>query len=112
MFVIKLTLLIVLFLLQCVMDSDNLLSVDGLEVAHQNGVYPQLRVSGDNNGVWDNVDGNVEETIVTYLQNGMDDNGTTGEARKGSNDFVESNGLTDSKVVGLTFCLSAFIDYH
>ncbi|XWS26223.1 hypothetical protein CRYUN_Cryun26dG0012900 [Craigia yunnanensis] len=84
-------------LYECVMDSDNLLSVDGLEVAHQNGVYPQLRVSGDNSGISDNVNGNVEETIETYLQNGMDDNGTTGEAREGSNDFVESNVLTDSK---------------
>ncbi|XWS17816.1 hypothetical protein CRYUN_Cryun33cG0100500 [Craigia yunnanensis] len=79
------------------MDSDNLLSVDGLEVAHQNGVYPHIRVSGDDSGISNNVDGNVEETIETYLQNGMDDNGTTGETRKGSNDFVESNGLIDSK---------------
>ncbi|XVE97423.1 hypothetical protein REPUB_Repub03eG0018100 [Reevesia pubescens] len=78
------------------MDSDNLLSAGGLEVAHQNGVYPQLRVSGDDNVSY-NVNGNVEETIETYLQNGMDDNGTTGEARQQSNDFVESNGLIDSK---------------
>ncbi|XP_022750281.1 protein WVD2-like 6 isoform X2 [Durio zibethinus] len=79
------------------MASDNFLSVDGLEVAHQNGVYPQLRVSRDESGILDNVNGNVEETIETYLQNGRDDNGTTGEAREGLNDCVESNGLTDSK---------------
>lgn len=79
------------------MDSDYLLSVDGLEVAHENGVYPQLRVSGDDSGITDNVNGNVEETIKAYLQNGMDDNVTTGEAREESNDFVEYNGLTDSK---------------
>ncbi|XVF35595.1 hypothetical protein REPUB_Repub18cG0159700 [Reevesia pubescens] len=77
------------------MDSDNLLSAGGLEVAHQNGVYPQLRESGDGSGISDNVNGNVEETVKTYLQNGMDNNGTTGEAREGSN--VEINGLIDSK---------------
>ncbi|XVE53612.1 hypothetical protein DITRI_Ditri03aG0016700 [Diplodiscus trichospermus] len=79
------------------MDSDNLLSEDGLEVAHQNGVYPQLRVSGNDSGISDNVNGNFEETTETYLQNGVDDNGTTGKAREASNDFVESNGLTDSE---------------
>ncbi|XVF89316.1 hypothetical protein PTKIN_Ptkin19aG0120400 [Pterospermum kingtungense] len=79
------------------MDSDNVLSADGLEVAHQNGVYPQLRVSGDNSSVSDNVNGNVEESIESYLQNEMDDNGTTGKAREGLTDFVESNGLADSK---------------
>ncbi|XP_022730587.1 protein WVD2-like 6 [Durio zibethinus] len=78
------------------MDSDNLLSEGGLEVAHQNGVYPQLRMSGDDS-VSDNVNGNVEETVETYLQNGMDDNETTGKAREQSNDSVESNGLIDSK---------------
>lgn len=91
------------------MDSDNVLSFDGLEVAHQNGVYPQFRVSRDDSSVSDNVYGNVEENIETYLQNGMDNNGTTGEAREGLNDFGGSNGLSDSKVVGLTFC---FIDFH
>ena len=94
------------------MDSDNLLSAGGLEVAHQNGVYLQLRVSGDYSGISNNVNGSVEETFETYLQNEMDDNGTTGEAREGLNDFVESNRLIDSKVVGLSFCLSAFINYH
>ncbi|XWS72671.1 hypothetical protein CRYUN_Cryun02cG0060500 [Craigia yunnanensis] len=79
------------------MDSDNLLSAGGLEVAHQNGAYPQLRVSGDDSGISDNVNGNDEETFETYLQNEMDYNGTTGEAREGSNDFVESNGLIDYK---------------
>ncbi|XP_021276901.1 protein WVD2-like 6 isoform X2 [Herrania umbratica] len=79
------------------MDSDNLLSAGGLEIAHQNGVYPQLRVSGDDSGISDSVNGNVEKTSKSYVQNGMDDNGTTGEAREGSNDFVESNGLIDSK---------------
>ncbi|XP_022754493.1 protein WVD2-like 6 isoform X2 [Durio zibethinus] len=79
------------------MDSDNLLSAGGLEVANQNGVYPQLRVSGDDSGVLDNVNGNVEEAFETYLQNELDNNGTTGEAKEGSNDFVESNGLIDSK---------------
>ncbi|XWS70431.1 hypothetical protein CRYUN_Cryun03dG0047700 [Craigia yunnanensis] len=84
-------------LYECVMDSDNLLSAGGLEVAHQNGVYLQLRVSGDDSGISDNVNGNVEETLETYLQNEMDDNGTTGEAREWLNDFLESNGLIDSK---------------
>lgn len=92
------------------MDSDNLLSAGGLEIAHRNGVYPQLRVSGDDSEISDNVNGNVEKAAKSYVQNGMDDNGTTGEAREGSNDFVEINGLIDSKVVGLTFCLSAFIN--
>ncbi|WRX33076.1 TPX2 [Theobroma cacao] len=79
------------------MDSDNLLSAGGLEIAHRNGVYPQLRVSGDDSEISDNVNGNVEKAAKSYVQNGMDDNGTTGEAREGSNDFVEINGLIDSK---------------
>ncbi|GMJ11107.1 WAVE-DAMPENED 5 [Hibiscus trionum] len=81
------------------MDSDNLLSAGGLEGADQNGVCLQLRVSGDeyNSGVSDNVNGNVDETFETYLQNEMDDNGKTEQAKEGSNDYVESNGLIDSK---------------
>ncbi|OMO61654.1 hypothetical protein CCACVL1_23331 [Corchorus capsularis] len=82
------------------MDSDNLSSAGGLEVAHQNGAYPQLRVSGDDGFVSDNVNGNVETTVEAHAQNGMDENGTTGETREGSNDFVECNGLVDSKTEG------------
>ncbi|XVE71182.1 hypothetical protein DITRI_Ditri10aG0130400 [Diplodiscus trichospermus] len=86
----------------CVMDSDNLLSSGGLEVAHQNGVYPQLWVSGADSGISDNVNVSVDETLETCSQNETNDsetndNGTNGEAREGSDDFVESNGLTDSK---------------
>lgn len=110
--VLRLVLLFVLFLLQWAMDSGTLLSAGGLEVVHQNGVYPQLRVSGDDSGISDNVNGNAEDTFQTYLQNEMDGNGTTAEVREGSNDFVESNGLNDSKVVGLTFCLNAFSNHH
>ncbi|KAL4282779.1 hypothetical protein GQ457_16G000730 [Hibiscus cannabinus] len=83
---------------ECVMDSEDILPVDGLdEVALQNGVDRQLRVSGDDSGISDNVNGNVEKTFEIYLQNEMDDNGKTGEAREEVNDFVDSNGLTDSK---------------
>ncbi|XP_039052307.1 protein WVD2-like 5 [Hibiscus syriacus] len=78
------------------MDSENNLSSFGLEPAQQNGVYPQLRVPGDDTGS-DNVCGNVEETIETYLQNGMDDNGATQEARERLNDLVDSRGLIDSE---------------
>ncbi|KAK8637901.1 hypothetical protein V6N13_136355 [Hibiscus sabdariffa] len=79
------------------MDLDNLLSAGGLGGADQNGVCLQLQVSGDeyNIGVSDNV--NVNETFETYLQNEMNDNGTTEQAKEGSNDYVESNGLIDSK---------------
>ncbi|GMI84383.1 WAVE-DAMPENED 5 [Hibiscus trionum] len=81
------------------MDSDNLLSAGGLEVADQNGVYPQSRVLGDEygDGISDNVNGSVEETFETYLHNEMDDNGTTEQAKEGSNGYVESNGLIDSE---------------
>ncbi|KAK8515383.1 hypothetical protein V6N12_075426 [Hibiscus sabdariffa] len=79
------------------MDSENLSSAGGLEVAGQNGVYPQPRLSGDeyDNGISDNV--SVEETAETCLRNEMDDNGTTEQAKEGSNDYVESNGLIDSE---------------
>ncbi|KAK8597461.1 hypothetical protein V6N13_094868 [Hibiscus sabdariffa] len=83
---------------ECVMDSEDILRIDGLdEVALQNGVDRQLRVFGDDSGISDNVNGNVEKTFEIYLQNEMDDNGKTGEAREEVNDFVDSNGLTDSK---------------
>ncbi|XP_052489499.1 protein WVD2-like 5 isoform X2 [Gossypium raimondii] len=82
------------------MDSDNLLSAGGLEVAHQNGVYPQLRVSGDDSGILNNVNGNAEETVGTCSQNGIDDNGATMEARERSNDLVDNNGSIGSKVEG------------
>lgn len=80
------------------MDSENILSSVGLKVAHQNGVYPQLRVCRDDSGS-DNVNGSVEETIEPYSQNGMNDNVGTGESGEDSNGFVESNALIDSKVV-------------
>ncbi|KAA3489906.1 protein WVD2-like 6 isoform X2 [Gossypium australe] len=81
---------------QNVMDSENILSSVGLKVAHQNGVYPQLRVCGDDSSS-DNVNESVEETIKTYSQNGMNDNVGTGEAGEDSDDFVESNALIDSE---------------
>ncbi|KAA3458031.1 protein WVD2-like 5 isoform X1 [Gossypium australe] len=79
------------------MDSDNLFSAGGLEVAHQNGVYPQLRVSGDDNGILNNVNGNAEETVGTCSQNGIDDNGATMETRVRSNDLADNNGPIGSK---------------
>ncbi|KAE8718897.1 Protein WAVE-DAMPENED 2 [Hibiscus syriacus] len=80
------------------MDSDNLLSVGGLEVACQNDVYQQLRVAiGDDSGVPNDVSENVEETVESCLQNGRDDNGATGEAREVSDDLIGNNGLLDSK---------------
>ncbi|XP_039007919.1 protein WVD2-like 5 isoform X2 [Hibiscus syriacus] len=78
------------------MDSESNLSSFGLEAVHLNGVYPLLRVPGDDSGS-DNVSGNVEETFETYLQIGMDDNGETEEAREQLNDLVESKGLIDSE---------------
>ncbi|KAK8641088.1 hypothetical protein V6N13_010517 [Hibiscus sabdariffa] len=78
------------------MDSENNLSSFGLEAAQQNGVYPQLRVPGDDSGSV-NVSGNVEETIETYLHNGMDDNGVSEEAIERFNDLVESRELVDSE---------------
>ncbi|KAK8535232.1 hypothetical protein V6N12_056756 [Hibiscus sabdariffa] len=78
------------------MDSD-LLSAGGLEVAHQNGVHPQLRVPGDDIGVPNDVNANVEESVESYLQNGRDDNGANGEAREGLNDLIGNIGLIDSK---------------
>ncbi|KAK5830220.1 hypothetical protein PVK06_014014 [Gossypium arboreum] len=81
---------------QNVIDSENTLSSVGLKVAHQNGVYPQLRVCGDDSSS-DNVNGSVEETIETYSQNGMNDNVGTGEAGEDSDDFIESNALIDSE---------------
>ncbi|KAE8732797.1 Detected protein of unknown function [Hibiscus syriacus] len=66
----------------------------------QNGVDRQLGVSEDDSGISDNVNGNVEKTSKIYLLNEMDDNGKTGEGREEVNDFVDNNGLIDSKVVG------------
>ncbi|KAE8664287.1 Detected protein of unknown function [Hibiscus syriacus] len=78
------------------MDSEDILRVDGLdEVALQNGVGRKLCLSGDDSDISDNV--NVEKTFQPYLQNEMDDNGKTGEAREKLNDFLDSNGLIDSK---------------
>ncbi|GMI95073.1 hypothetical protein HRI_003176600 [Hibiscus trionum] len=79
------------------MDSDSLLSAGGLEVAHQNGTHPLLRMAGDDSGVPNDVNANVEETVESCLQNGRDDNGATGEAREGLNDLIGNNGLIDSK---------------
>ncbi|KAK8697232.1 hypothetical protein V6N13_113384 [Hibiscus sabdariffa] len=84
-------------LLECVMDPDNLLPAGGLEIALQSTVYPQLRVAGDDSGVSNDVNANVEETVESCLQNGRDDNGATGEAREGLNDLIGNNGLIDSK---------------
>ncbi|KAK5773127.1 protein WVD2-like 6 isoform X2 [Gossypium arboreum] len=81
------------------MDSDTVSSTGGLEVAHQNGVYP----SGDayDSCVTDNVNGTVAESFETCLYNEMDDNGATEQAREGSNECVESSGLIDSKEGGV-----------
>ncbi|GMI89289.1 WAVE-DAMPENED 5 [Hibiscus trionum] len=79
------------------MDSDNLFSAGGLEVAHRSGVYPQLRVAGDDSSVSNDVNANVVETVENCLQNGRDNNGATGEAREGLNDLIGNNGLIDSK---------------
>ncbi|KAL4334955.1 hypothetical protein GQ457_07G037810 [Hibiscus cannabinus] len=78
------------------MDSENNMSSFGLEAAQQNGVYPQHRLPGDDSGS-DNVSGNVEETIETYLHTEMDDNGASEEAIERSNDLVESRELVDSE---------------
>ncbi|KAK8505386.1 hypothetical protein V6N13_045825 [Hibiscus sabdariffa] len=83
---------------ECVMDSEDILPVSGLnEVALQNGAARQLQVSGDDGGISDNVNGTIEKISETYLLNGMDDNGKTGEGREEGNDFVDNNGLIDSK---------------
>ncbi|XP_039055058.1 protein WVD2-like 6 [Hibiscus syriacus] len=79
------------------MDSDNLSSAGGLEVAHQNGVYPQLWVAGDDINVLNGVNGKIEETVESCLLNGRDDNGATGEAREGLNDLIGNSGLIDYK---------------
>ncbi|KAB2077534.1 hypothetical protein ERO13_A06G098218v2 [Gossypium hirsutum] len=79
------------------MDSEDVLPVEGLEVALQNGVNRKLQVSEDDDGFSDNVTGNVEKTLETCLQNEMDDNGITKEDREGMSGFVDSNGLIDSK---------------
>ncbi|KAB2024867.1 hypothetical protein ES319_D06G115200v1 [Gossypium barbadense] len=79
------------------MDSEDVLLVEGLEVALQNGVNRKLQVSEDDDGFSDNVNGNVEKTLETCLQNEMDDNGITKEDREGMSGFVDSNGLIDSK---------------
>ncbi|XP_012463617.1 protein WVD2-like 6 isoform X1 [Gossypium raimondii] len=81
------------------MDSDTVSSAGGLEVAHQNGVYP----SGDayDSGVTDNANGTVAESFETCLYNEMDDNGATEQAREGPNECVESSGLIDSKEGGV-----------
>ncbi|KAL4303107.1 hypothetical protein GQ457_10G002620 [Hibiscus cannabinus] len=86
-----------LLYLSVVMDPDNLLPAGGLEIALQSTVYPQLRVAGDDSGVSNDVNANVEETVESCLQNGRDDNGATGEAREGLNDLIGNNGLIDSK---------------
>ncbi|PPD71813.1 hypothetical protein GOBAR_DD31294 [Gossypium barbadense] len=81
------------------MDSDTVSSAGGLEVAHQNGVYP----SGDayDSGVTDNANGTIAESFETCLYNEMDDNGATEQAREGPNECVESSGLIDSKEGGV-----------
>ena len=83
------------------MDSEDVLPVEGLEVALQNGVNRKLQVSEDDDGFSDNVTGNVEKTLETCLQNEMDDNGITKEDREGMSGFVDSNGLIDSKEGGV-----------
>ncbi|KAK8706717.1 hypothetical protein V6N13_057794 [Hibiscus sabdariffa] len=83
---------------ECVMDSDDILPVSGLdEVALQNGAVRQLQVSGSDTGISDDVNGNLQKISETYLLNEMDDNGKTGEGREEVNDFVGNNGLIDSK---------------
>lgn len=52
------------------MDLDNLVSVDMLEVTHQNGVHEQLPASGEDAVGSENVNGTVCKTSETAMPNG------------------------------------------
>lgn len=78
------------------MDSDNLVPIDGLETNHQNGVHEHLPTSGEDGNVPDNVNGIVSKSSGTAVPNGnienvvkLDGDATinsfTGEINEGSN---------------------------
>ncbi|GLU01307.1 hypothetical protein SLE2022_186190 [Rubroshorea leprosula] len=81
------------------MDSDNLVAIEGLEVAHQNGLNEQPIIPEEDDFFPVNVNGNVEKVMVTDtdIQNGNLECISAGELKEGSNDFAQSNGLTVSK---------------
>ncbi|KAE8658255.1 Protein WVD2-like 1 [Hibiscus syriacus] len=81
------------------MDSEDILPVNALdEIALQKGVDRQLQLSEDDSGICLlEVNGNVEKTSETCLQNELDDNGKAGKGREEVNDFMDSNGSIDSK---------------
>jgi len=96
------------------MDSDNLVPIAGVEATHQNGVYGQIPIVGDDGVVLDNVNWTVNKGSDTAVPNGnlenvvklYDDatiNSSTGELDEGSNVQLESNGLTTFKVGGCCF---------
>ncbi|KAK9280473.1 hypothetical protein L1049_014165 [Liquidambar formosana] len=94
-----------------VMDTDNLVSANGLEPAHQNGGHEQHPASGEESGVSEKAIGILNSTTETAGLNGnsenvikLDDSGTisssTEEVREGSNVNVKSNGSTVSEELG------------
>ncbi|KAJ9184028.1 hypothetical protein P3X46_007812 [Hevea brasiliensis] len=89
------------------MDFNNLVPIDGLEKAHQNGVHVQSSASGDG-VVSNNVNGTIEKItdstwpdenleIASKLEDSATNNSRGGEFREGSNLHVRSNGFTGSK---------------
>lgn len=95
------------------MDPSNLLPADGLEEVHQNGVHDELSNSGKDD-IASNVDPGVTKIIETAATNGnfenfiqYDSTATDYSSKEGSNDNIDVNNVTISKVRGL-FSLNWF----
>lgn len=94
------------------MDPSNVLPADGLQEVHQNGAYDEL--SNGKDGVASNVDPGVTKIVETAAPNGNFENfsqfdsaatdySSKAEIKEESNDSVDGNNVTISKVRGYFF---------
>ncbi|KAJ4823670.1 hypothetical protein Tsubulata_032689, partial [Turnera subulata] len=89
---------------RCVMDSDNLVPIDVLKTAHQNGVHAEGHASEGYGMLSDNMNWTSEQTTTSDELSGkledslkLDESASVGEEGESSNPHVESNGSTFHK---------------
>lgn len=96
------------------MDPSNLSPGDGLEAVHQNGVHEEPYNFGNDGVVSNDVDPSVTEIAETIAPNGnletfnqsdstATDKTSMAEIKEGSNDNMDGNNVTTSKVRSLFF---------
>ncbi|KAJ4839324.1 hypothetical protein Tsubulata_018138 [Turnera subulata] len=82
----------------CVMDSDNLVPIDVLETAHQNGVHAEGHASEGYGMLSDNMNWTSEQTTTSDELSGKLEDSLKLDEGESSNPHVESNGSTFHKV--------------